>query len=154
MNLAFFEQLTADRDFCAAIGRMTLAAGRLESDVRAFLTLKGIKLSGREATFGSLVAMLEKHNLLSENGLTVLRELKFQRNYLTHSLFDLFSGRIPETVLPRTDLIAMDVDMFTDKALQLEENLLGLAHIAEQRISVLLATPSSVRDVDARLFRP
>jgi hypothetical protein len=37
VNLEFFERLYADKEFCGALGRMTLAAGRFESNLKAFL---------------------------------------------------------------------------------------------------------------------
>jgi len=154
VNLEFFERLYADPEFCEALGRMTLAAGRFESDLRAFLRLKGVNVSANEATLGSLISRFEKHDLLSGNGVRVLRGLKFQRNYLTHSLFDLFSARIDETVLPRTDLVPMDVTLFTENACQLEENLRGLSSIAERRIAQLEDQTSPRSGADARLFRP
>jgi hypothetical protein len=55
--------------------------------------------------------------------------LKDQRNYLTHTLFELFAGMVEETLLPRSKLIDSDVDMFAEKAWQLERNLTGLAEI-------------------------
>ncbi len=154
MNLEFFERLYGDQKFCNALGRMTLAAGRFESNLRAFLNLSGVSVSESEATLGSLMSKLKKHDLLSENGVQVLRDLKRQRNYLTHSLFDLFSARVDETILPRTDLVPMDVTLFTEKAWQLEQNFSGLSSIVEERIAQLGdATPRS-SGAEARLFRP
>jgi hypothetical protein len=105
VNVEFFDRLYADQEFCGAMGRMTLASGRFESDLRAFLIQSGVHVPEGAATLGSLISKLKSHNLLSERGVQVLRSLKRQRNYLTHSLFDLFSARINETVLPRTALV-------------------------------------------------
>lgn len=154
MNLQFFERLYVDQEFGGAIGRMTLAAGRFESNLRNFLKLSGVHVSTGEATLGSLIAKLKKHDLVSDNGVEVLRELKRQRNYLIHSLFDLFSGRIEETVLPRTNLIPMDVILFAEKAWQLEENLNGLSSIVEERIVQLANGMSKSGGAIDRLFRP
>lgn len=154
MNLEFFEKLYADQEFCVALGRMTLAAGRFESNLRAFLGLSGVFVHEGEATLGSLISKLRKHDLLSENGVQVLRDLKRQRNYLTHSLFDLFSERIDETILPRTDLVPMDVSLFTEKAWQLEQNLNGLSSIVEKRIAQLSGGVSQVFETSGLLFRP
>jgi hypothetical protein len=84
----------------------------------------------------------------------MLRGLKLQRNYLTHSLFDLFSERIDETLLPRTNLVPMDVTVFTEKAWQLEQNLSGLSSIVEERIAQLRDGTSQPSGPEARLFRP
>ena len=93
MNLEFFESLSADRDFCESLGRMTLAAGRFESNLRQFLILSGVSVRENDATLGPLISKLEKNGVISDNGVRVLRGLKNQRNYLAHSLFGLFSGR-------------------------------------------------------------
>ena len=154
MNLDFFELLYSDQEFCRAIGKTTLAAGRFESNLRAYLRLNGIEVTARDATLGALISALSKHRLLSTNGIQVLRDLKLQRNYLTHSLFDLFSGRIEETVLSRTELVPLDVEGFTEKALQLEENLTGLSAIAEKRIADLVMRHSPPVVTDDCLFRP
>jgi hypothetical protein len=151
----FFERLYADEEFCGVLGRMTLAAGRFESDLRAFLILSGVHVpEGEAATLGSLISKLKKHNLLSENGVQVLRDLKRQRNYLTHSLYDLFSARIEETVLPRTDLAPMDVALFTEKAWQLEQDLSGLSSIVEGRIAHFGDETTQPVEADGLLFRP
>ena len=105
-------------------------------------------------SLGSLIAKLKKHDLLSENGVEVLRVLKRQRNYLIHSLFDLFSARIEETVLPRTDLVPMDVTLFTEKAWQLEQNLSGLSLIVEERIAQVGDGISKPTGAVEHLFRP
>jgi hypothetical protein len=154
VNSQFFELLYADREFCEAMGRATLAAGRFESTLGAFLRAKGVAVPEGHASFGWLIGALEKHSFLNDNGVQVLRDVKRQRNYLTHSLFDLFAGRIPETVLPRTGLVPMDVDVFTEKARVLEDNRLGLSRIAERKLEELLSRPTHRPSADDRLFRP
>jgi hypothetical protein len=149
MNVEFFELLYADRGFCEAMGRMALAAGRFESNLKAFLRLRGISVTDRQSSLGPLIGLLENHDLLSENGVRVLRGLKDQRNYLYHSLFDLFAARIPETVLPRSNLVAMDVEVFAEKAHVLEEDFCGLSAIVERRLK---QTPTELSS--DLLFRP
>ena len=153
MDLEFFETLYRDQEFCEAIGRMTLAAGRSESNLRRFLSLNGVDVPEDRATLGSLTRELKSHDLLSENGVQVLRVLKTQRNYLTHSLFDLFSARVDETLLPRKDLIPEDVELFIENARDLGQELSRLSEIIEERIDQLnlVSRPSGE---DARLFRP
>ncbi len=58
-----------------------------------------------------------------------LEMLKDQRNYLAHNLHGLFSGMIEETILERTNLLDSDVDLFTERAWQLQRNLNALAEI-------------------------
>ena len=132
---AFYHLLRTDDGFCQALGRMTLAASRFESDLRVFLSMHGVAMSPDRATFGSLVAALKRHPLLSDNGHAVLRILKVQRNYVTHSLFDLYSGRIAETLLPPSDLVSMDVVFLPDRVRELEANLVDLARIAEHEMN-------------------
>jgi hypothetical protein len=146
--------LYADREFCEAIGRATLAAGRLESTLKAFLRMKGVAVPDGRATFGWLIGALQKHRFLSNNGVQVLRDLKRQRNYLTHSLFDLFAGRVPETILPGTELVPMDVDVFTEKARVLGDNMFGLSRIAERRLDELMSQPTYPPESGDPLFRP
>lgn len=153
MNFEFFELLYANPSFCEAMGKATLATGRLESALNAFLRSKGVQVPEQGASLGQLIATLERHRLVSENGIRVLRDVKRQRNYLTHNLFELFAGRVPETVLPRTGLVPMDVLAFTDKARSLEENMLGLSQIAERRLAELTSTPPR-GETDEYLFRP
>ena len=153
LNLEFFERLYADQEFCESLGRMTLAAGRFESNLRAYLELRGVSVS-EQAALGSLIGELEKHELLSENGVQVLRTLKRQRNYLTHSLFDLFSARVDETLLPRADLVPEDVSLFTEKAWELEQNLAGLSQIVEESIAGLGTQATATSEAPELLFRP
>lgn len=154
MSKQFFDLLYGNREFCEAIGRATLAAGRLESTLKAFLRVKGVAVPNERATLGWLVSALQKRGFLSNNGVAVLRDLKLQRNYLTHSLFELFDGRVPETILPRTELVPIDVDVFTEKVRVLEDNLLGLSRIAECRIAELTSQTTRPAKSDDPLFRP
>ena len=152
-GLEFFKRLYADPEFCQALGRVTLAAGRFESNLRAFLKLNSVEVSDK-ATFGSLVIKLKAHNHLSENGLEILKTLTHQRNYFTHSIYDLFLERIEETILPRTGLIPLDVYAYLNYAEQLEENLCGLSEIVEKRIAELIDAKDTSSEMDRMLFRP
>jgi hypothetical protein len=60
VDLEFFETLYKDSEFCEALGRMALASGRFESDLRAFLGLKGVKITEGRATLGNLITQLEQ----------------------------------------------------------------------------------------------
>jgi hypothetical protein len=92
--------------------------------------------------------------MLSENGIRILRVHKLQRNYLTHSLFDLYAARINETVLPRTNLVPGDVATFAEKAWELEENLSGLTQIVERAIASIEAAGGISELADSVLFHP
>lgn len=153
MNLEFFDMLYADSAFCEALGRMTLAAGRFESTLREYLRLRGVIVPD-QGSLGLLVAALEKHGMLSENGIRILRVHKLQRNYLTHSLFDLYAARINEAVLPRTNLVPGDVSTFAEKAWELEGNLTGLTHAVESAIASIEAAGGTAELEDNVLFSP
>lgn len=105
-----------------------LSASRLESELVNYLSNKGVKEKTHRANLGTLIRIAEDNSML-EKMIPILREIKEQRNYLSHNLHALFIGLIEETVLPRTDLLDSDIDVFTDKAVQLDENLSGLADI-------------------------
>jgi hypothetical protein len=61
-------------------------------------------------------------------------DLNLKRNYLAHRLYDLFSGTIEETILPRTGLIEGDVALFSEKAEGLAEELSDFAGIVWREI--------------------
>jgi len=126
--------LAADTELCVALGRMLLAASRLESDLRTYLQLNDVTVRA-DATFGTLAKRLRSAGLLSDNGAMVLDTHRLQRNYLTHSLYDLFAARIGEGLMTREELD--DVTLLTERAWILENNLNGLADIAERRIEEL-----------------
>jgi hypothetical protein len=143
-----YERLSKDSECCAALGRMTLASARLESDLRVFLTLNGFKV-GASMTLGGLVQKLGTSGMLSDNGLRILRTLKRQRNYLTHSLYDLFPARVDEDLMTRDEL--EDVSLLAERAWILEDNLNGFSEIAEQSIAEL---KSGARSIGELLLRP
>jgi len=57
--------------------------------------------------------------------------LRDQRNYLTHNVHALLSDLIGETILERANLLDSGVDMYTERAWELNNNLNGLARIVE-----------------------
>ena len=64
--------------------------------------------------------------------------VKNQRNYLAHNIHDLLMGKIEESLLPREDLIDLDVHTYSDKARKSEENLNGLANIISKQRKLLV----------------
>lgn len=125
-GLAFFNLLSEDAKFCEELGRALLAGSRLESELKRYLTGNGVSGDTKRATLGQLINLAKKHALLT-TALPMFEMLKVQRNYFSHNVHALFTGMIEETILPRSDLLDSDVDMFTDRASQLSENLNGLA---------------------------
>jgi hypothetical protein len=131
---AFFKLLIADDEFCKQLGRAVLAAGQLESELKLFLSRNEITQDTKKKTLGNLIDLLKSKKLLSKMQ-PALEQLRDQRNYLTHNIHALFAGLVEETILPRTDLLDSDVDVFMERAWQLAENLLGLAEaVARQDV--------------------
>ena len=127
-GLEFYALLYEDDNFCQELGRAVLAAGRLESALKRYISSYAPKEKTTKATLGRLIEFAKQHQLLLKM-LPVLETLKDQRNYLTHNINALFSGLVEETILEGTGLLDSDVDLFTDRASQLKENLNALADI-------------------------
>lgn len=127
-GVEFFNQLYADEEFCLYLGKVMLSASKLESELIKYLSSKEVKENTHRANLGALIRIAE-NNCLLEKMIPVLREIKDQRNYLSHNLHALFIGLIDETVLHRTDLLDFDIDVYTNRVLQLDENLSGLADV-------------------------
>jgi hypothetical protein len=142
-----YEILREDTDCCAALGRIMLAGAQLETNLRVFLTLNGVKIKAT-STLGGLVQKLREHALLSDNGYNIMLNLKLQRNYLTHSLYDLFAKQIDEHLMSREELA--DVGLLEERASLLEQNLNGLTKIVEMRIAEL----QGGGPIGELLFRP
>jgi hypothetical protein len=134
MKQEFFERLYRDRKFCNSLGQVMLAASKLESILRKFLNNHGHPISEKRATLGNLVIILKDNGYLSKNAEINFEDLKLQRNYLSHSLYDLFDENIPETLLPRENLVAEDVHYFAEKAAQTAENFCAIANIIMENI--------------------
>jgi hypothetical protein len=127
-GLEFYQLLYADDEFCKELGKAVLAVGRLEVELINYINNKNVGVKMKKSTLGKLVHFTKKHDLLTEM-VPVLEIMRDQRNYLTHNIYALFSGLIEETILPRSDLLDTDVDLFTDRVCQLTENINGLADI-------------------------
>lgn len=127
-GVEFFKQLSADNEFCIELGKAVLAAGRLEAELIKYMERKGIEENTNRANLGKLIHYAKKHDLLAKV-VPALETLNVQRNYLAHNIYALFSGLVEETILPRTGLIDSDIDVFTDRAWQLKDNINGLADI-------------------------
>jgi hypothetical protein len=125
----FFGLLYADPAFCASVGRVMLAAAMLETNLRSHLRARGIAKVRATATLGHLVKILKDHHLLSRNGEMHFDDLAAKRNYLAHSLYDLFTNVIEETILPRTELVEEDVSLFTDKVQQTAEDFFAFSKL-------------------------
>lgn len=128
----FFELLYTNDDFCKELGRCALSCSRLEASLINLLTKNNIE-PRKSAPLGALILQAKESNLINSQMLTVLQELKEQRNHMIHKLYSLFSGLAEETLLPRSDLIDSDVWTYIDYASQLTENLQSIGDIFMER---------------------
>ncbi|WP_309500174.1 hypothetical protein [Sulfurovum sp.] len=128
----FFNLLLIDDIFCQELGRVLLLSGKLESILSQYLEKNKIKLFKNKATLGNLINELDKNGLLSSNLKAILSMMKTQRNYLSHSIYDLLTYQIDETILEREVIIDSDVMTYTERVLNLKENLLGIIEIIEE----------------------
>jgi hypothetical protein len=115
----FFRLLYNESEFCDAVGKIMLAAGMLETNLRIYLRARDVEGVRANSTLGRMVTLLKKHQFLSRNGEMHFDDLVMKRNYLAHSLYDLFSSVIDETILPRNELVEMDVQIFAGRAQEL-----------------------------------
>ena len=127
-GIVFYKLLYADDKFCKELGRAVLAVGRLEVELIKYINNKNVEKKIKKTTLGKLIDLAKKQDLLTKM-VPALEIMRDQRNYLAHNIYALFSGLIGETILPRSDLLDSDVDVFTDRACQLKENINGLADI-------------------------
>jgi hypothetical protein len=127
----FFELLYKDVEFCDGVGKVMLSASKLETNLRKYLKAKNIKCSPK-STLGNLVTKLIENNLLTKNGQIHFSDLALKRNYLAHSLYDLFTTEIEETILERDELTALDTDVFIFRARALAEDFLHFANIVAE----------------------
>ncbi|GAA5172846.1 hypothetical protein [Viridibacterium curvum] len=119
----FFRQLNDDKEFCAGLGKVMLAAGMLETKLRSYLKARSIDYH-RTATLGGLVKKLKDADLLTENGKSHFDDITKKRNYLAHNLYGLFSKELEETILPRENLVSIDASIFIDRVETLAEDFM------------------------------
>lgn len=129
--LEFFDLLSNHTEFCCHLGKLMLAAGTLETTIKNFLRAKNVAGIREKSTLGGLVKLLKEQHLLSYNGMTHFDGLVAKRNYLTHSLYDLFSESTAETVLPRTNLSPEDVELFIEKTEDLTNDFKTFSKIVQ-----------------------
>lgn len=131
----FFRQLNGDKDFCCGLGKVMLAAGMLESNLRGYLNARSIDCN-RTATLGNLVKTLKAADLLTENGKRHFDDITRKRNYLAHNLYGLFSKELEETILPREQLVSIDALIFIDRVEALAQDFAFFSNL------VVTADPS------------
>ena len=132
-GIEFYNLLFKSEEFNIEMGKVTLAAGRLEAELMLYLKRKGVTENLSRSTFGSLIITGKKHNLFDKNLVISLELLCKQRNYLTHNIYALFTDLIEETILEKHNLVDTDVITYIDRAWQLKENLVGIADIISEK---------------------
>jgi hypothetical protein len=132
-GVEFFNLLYESEDFTEELGKVTLAAGRLESEIILYYLRNGIEENFSRLTLGQLIKVGKKNNLLDKNLVNALELICMQRNYLTHNIYALFIDLIDETILEKRNLIDTDVLTYVDRAWQLKTNLNGLADIISRK---------------------
>ncbi|WP_178861606.1 hypothetical protein [Thiomicrorhabdus cannonii] len=130
-NKDFFQVLYGSEDFCSELGRVVLAAGKLEALLIQAIRSEGKVINQKYATLGSLIKQLEKHERLKALK-PHLEMLTKQRNYLTHNIYSLVFGHIDETILEANNLIESEVLTYKERAYILCENLNFMAQLIEK----------------------
>lgn len=131
MKLNFYELLTKDQNFCSALGKTVLAAGRLESTLKSYLLSKTHKKKHFNAPLSQLIKLAEQHGLPAQI-VIILNNLRSQRNYLAHNIYPLMAGLIDETFLERDSLVDEDISLFEERATQLAADLNYLSQLIEK----------------------
>ncbi|MFZ6673383.1 hypothetical protein [Undibacterium sp. Xuan67W] len=124
----FFRMLFDDAEFCSGLGKVMLAAGMLETNLRRYLGSKQVKFKDSD-TLGILVNKLKQTDLLTENGKAHFSDLAKKRNYLAHNLYGLFSNEFDVTILPREQLVSVDTLMFVSRVETLYNDFVYFAKI-------------------------
>jgi len=132
-NEDFFQILYGSEDFCSELGRVVLAAGKLEALLIQAMRSEGQTINQKYATLGSLIKLLEKHDRLKALK-PHLEMLKKQRNYLTHNIYALLFEHIDETILEANNLVESDVHTYKERAFVLCENLNFIAQLIEKEV--------------------
>lgn len=132
-GIEFYNLLFESDNFNVEMGKVTLAAGKLEAELILFLTRNNVTENITESTLGKLIKVGEKYKLFDENLFRALSLVCKQRNYLTHNIYALFIDLIDETILEKHNLIDTDVVTYCDRAYVLRENLDGLANIISKK---------------------
>lgn len=128
----FFALLEESEDFCVMLGRVVLAAGRLEALICDVVESEKTDVDLSYATLGKLISHIRDSSVLKDLVMS-LDMLKTQRNYLTHNIYQLLSDRIPETILEREGLLDSDVTTYISRARELAVNLNHLSDMVARR---------------------
>jgi len=133
-GLEFFKLLFESDEFCSELGKVTLAAGKLEAEMILLLNRHGVNERINQPTLGKLIDIGKKQKLFDPNLIIELERIKKQRNYLMHNIYSLLIDILDETFFEKKDLLDSDVHAYIEKALQLKDNLIDLTNIISKKI--------------------
>ena len=131
-GIDFYNLLTESDEFTSELGKVTLASGKLESELIILFKRSGINGSYERSTLGTLIDYAEKNKLLDRNVIMALKTTSKQRNYIMHNIYALFTDLIGETILDKNNLLDSDVHLYFERARQLNKNLNSLANIIKR----------------------
>ncbi len=132
-GVEFYNLLFESDEFNAELGKVTLAAGRLEAEMMLFFNRNGVKENFSRSTLGQLIKIGKKNNLFDKNLTVALEQILKQRNYLTHNIYALFIELIDEQDLVRSNLLDTDTITYINIAWQLRNNLIDLANLISKK---------------------
>ena len=133
----FYQLLYNSTEFTSELGKMTLAVGRLEAKLKALLIRAGIRTNLKKDTLGLLAAKLANYHGIKPDELSLLNEIRTQRNYLTHNLYALMSSQIDEGSITGIDLLPRDVAAYIKKAKALVEHIHEFIDILDGKLQEL-----------------
>ena len=117
---------------------MTLAVGRLEATLKSFLIKAGIRTNLKKDTLGLLAARLANYyNDMRSDELSLLNEIRTQRNYLTHNLYSLISNQIDEGSITGIGLLPLDVGAYIINTKALVEHIDVFIDILDRKLQEL-----------------
>ncbi len=132
-GIDFFHLLEKSEEFTSELGKVILNSGKLEAELIILFERHDIKEVNKRSTLGTLIRKAEMHKLLDNNMIHALKTITDERNYITHNIYALFIDQLSETLLEKTDLLDSDVNLYIEKAWQLNENIKGLTEIIERK---------------------
>jgi len=132
-GLEFYNLLNQSDEFTSELGKVTLASAKLEAEIILLLDRKGIGENHSKSTLGTLIRIAKKHKFFSKNEILCFSVILEQRNYITHNIYALFIDLIQETIFPKENLLDSDVHTYMEIALELRENLDGLAEVIKSK---------------------
>ena len=132
-GLKFFHLLNESIEFTSELGKVTLAAGKLETELILFLISHNIKDNLKKSTLGGLIKIESKNNLLNSNELIAFDIVLKQRNYITHNIYSLLSDVIEETILEKNHLLDTDIVTYMDRIDELRSNLNDLTVLIQKK---------------------